>query len=481
MSEKRAIVIGAGPVGAAAAVALKRQGWSVFLAESNREHRRPSKRSINLTLCRRGLRTLTPRVTRALYERGVVCPHRIVHLVDGRQVSLPYGLDAAHHLLSIARPLLTDTLLDEAEALGVPVHTGHECVRVDPHQGKATFLSSGKLVEVTAELLVGCDGTNSVLRQELGRSGASLDIEQSFSGFGYVEVFIPKQPDGGYCWPASAMGDSMEAHIGLHAWPRGEALLFAQPNTDRSFTASLFLPLRSTHPGQPSFEQIKTKENIRAFFARHFPDTLPFVPDIGEQLEGCRPAPLRSLKVAPYHFGRGVLLGDAAHTMVPFFGQGVNSGLEDVALLLDNLQRTPDPMTALASYSARRVRAGQAITDLSFKNFQELRLSSADPEFQALHRAERRIHHLAPEAFQPLLSMVSFSSYSYDQIQSIDARQAESLRAVRDAHDPKHHLDAFVTEYLRRYSSPVAEESLQAERMQTSGDAELTDLNAISP
>jgi kynurenine 3-monooxygenase len=297
------------------------------------------------------------------------------------------------------------------------------------------------------------------VRNELCRHGAALEVDQRFSGYAYIELVLPPAADGRHCWPELANpvhpGDT-GPQFGLHAWPRGQALLFAQPNRDGSFTASLFLPERAKDPDDWSFEKLRTQNDVATFFAQLFPDAQRHIPDLWEQFTRARPAPLRSLKVAPYHFGRAALLGDAAHTMVPFFGQGVNSGLEDVATLVAELRGGAELREVLAQYSRRRVPAGQAITDLSFKNFQELRQSSADPRFQARHRAERQIHALAPECFQPLLSMVSFSHHSYDEIARIDRVQQTRLEAIERTYDPASQLPEFVNAYLREYGAAAS-------------------------
>lgn len=463
----RAIVIGSGPVGCMTAMRFRERGWDVQLCEGGadpRTLRRRSRRSINLTLSRRGLRTLPTEIQGALYEQGVPCVTRIVHHRDGSVASQAYGLTSEEHLLSISRELLNRILLDWAERAGVSIGFGLECIQADPERASATFLSQGELRRMEADVLVGCDGTNSIVRHEMSRRGARMSLSQSFIAHSYIELGVPVAADGGYAWGGTeaSLSKDGETERGLHVWPRGTHMLLALPNLDQTYTASLFIPTVSSGPDQPSFASLDSPGRVQDFFQTYFPDAVPHLPNLGQDFLGKVPATLRTLKCDPYHFGRAVLLGDAAHTMVPFFGQGVNSGFEDVQVFFSALDATSGQgeleervRRTVSDYTRLRKPSGHAITDLSLGNFHELVDHSGQRAFQARHAIERALYLRHPQRFRPLLNMVSFAELSYDEVARLHEVQRAKLDRCCQLFDPVLQPERVIRAYLDESESPV--------------------------
>lgn len=455
----KAVVVGAGPVGCMAAMRFRERGWDVVLFDAGpdpRAHRRGRRRSINLTLSRRGLRTLPPCLRDILYERGVPCAHRVVHNVDRTMKSQPYGLTPDDHLLSISRELLNRLLVEQVERAGVTIGFERECVRVVPEEAYAMILSDGRVLDVRGDILVGCDGSNSIVRHEMSRRGARLNMSQEYVAHSYIELVVPPTSSGDYCWPEWNADGVRQS--GLHVWPRGNFMLLALPNVDKTYTASLFVPTSSDATAEASFERLTTPRAVLDFFQRHFSDAVPVLPSLADDFLSATPSTLRTLKCSPYHHGRTVLLGDAAHTMVPFFGQGVNSGFEDVHELFELLDRggSDDPRARvqqhLADFSAVRVRHGHAITDLSLGNFNELVDHSGTVAFQARHAIERELYRRSPQTFRPLLNMVSFADLSYGDVAQVHRRQAARLDELCRIFDPTTQADRIVQAYLDEHA-----------------------------
>ncbi|HKO50242.1 MAG TPA: NAD(P)/FAD-dependent oxidoreductase [Polyangiaceae bacterium] len=456
----KAIVIGSGPVGCMTAMRFRERGWDVQICEGGsdpRTLRRRSRRSINLTLSRRGLRTLPAEIQSTLYEQGVPCVTRIVHHRDGSVTSQAYGLTSEEHLLSISRELLNRILLDCAERAGVRIDFGQECVQADLERASATFLSQGELRSLQADVLVGCDGTNSTVRHEMSRRGARMSLSQSFIAHSYIELAVPVAPDGGYAWgrTEASLSSNGQTERGLHVWPRGTHMLLALPNLDQSYTASLFIPTVSTAADEPSFKTLDSPSRVQEFFQTYFSDAVPHIPNLSQEFLSKVPATLRTLKCDPYHFGRAVLLGDAAHTMVPFFGQGVNSGFEDVQVFFSVLDKAHGGETleqqvrrTVSDFTRLRRPSAHAITDLSLGNFRELVDHSGQPAFQARHAIERALYLRYPQRFRPLLNMVSFAELSYDEVAKIHKVQSAKLDRCCQLFDPVHQPERVIRAYL---------------------------------
>ena len=434
----KAVIVGGGPVGCLVARELRKRAFEVHVFERGPDPRRQQVgrgHSFNLTLTLRGLSALDGPLQGRLYAQGLALWQRVIHAVDGARSHQPYGTLPQHHLLSVPRRALHLTLLDEAERSGVRVRFGHECLRVDPRRGRATFVAGNSLFDEEGDLLLGCDGAHSVVRQELSRHGARMDLHQEHLAHGYVELHMPPGPGGRHCLlPRGTEG----AEQGLHVWPRGDFMLIAQPNRDASYTTTLFMPLLPPAPGGPALQTLGSGEAAQAFFAQHFADALPHLPQLAQDLRAGPPSWLRTVRCGPFHLGRTVLLGDAAHTLVPFYGQGINCSFEDVQVLmalLDELLPHAALPQALARFSAERQGPGDAIAALSLANLQELSAHTGEPRFQARRALERELHRRCPEAFTPLYTQVAFSRVPYDEVLRRHAQERVALDALCERYD----------------------------------------------
>ena len=313
------MVVGGGPVGVMQAIFLAKRGYQVELYESKKDIREVKLgrgRSINLALSHRGREAL-----RAIgYEEDILKAaipmySRYIHLANGRISVQPYGVKG-QGILSVDRQKLNEFLLTKAEELpNIKIHFEHKLVRSSLETATHIF-STPNQKEVTAKyaFTFGCDGAYSTVRRQLMRWGR-LDYSQTYIEHGYKELTMPPTQDGDYAIPCNY----------LHIWPRQEFMMIALPNTDKSFTLTLFMPFTV-------FDKIKTKEDLMAFFTANFPDSIDkigadnLVNDFFENPLG----PLIAIKCFPYYLGSNVvIMGDAAHAVVPFYGQGLNTGMED--------------------------------------------------------------------------------------------------------------------------------------------------------
>jgi len=408
-------VIGAGLAGPLMAAYLGRAGYMVDLYERRADPRSAGAqggRSINLALSERGLFALEE-VGALETVRGLLTPMRgrMMHAVSGRLTFQPYGTERDDVLQSVSRSGLNEVLLDVAESFpSVRVHFEHKCLEVDPDQGRAEFEVGENGTPRTLEtgIVIGADGAFSRVRAALARHDR-FDYRQDYLKHGYKELVMPARPGGGYAMDSGA----------LHIWPRGSFMLIALPNLDESFTCTLFWPFEGT----PSFDTIREPEEIRAFFAKTFPDVVPLLPNLVEEYLGNPTGSLVTVRCRPWHRGgRAVLVGDACHAVVPFYGQGMNAAFEDCTVLAACLaEHAPEWERAFAVYEARRKENTDALADLAIGNFLEMRDLTGSRAFLFRKATERTLHRLLPFWYVPLYSMVTFSRMPY----------AEAVRRAR--------------------------------------------------
>jgi len=383
------------------AVLLGRRGHRVHVYERRPDPRQGAAgrgRSINLAISTRGLAGLERAgLMRELLDVAIPMRGRMVHAPDGTLAFQPYGHEAHHVIHSVSRAGLNRLLVEAAEAMPhVTVAFGKRCVDVDLAAGRCTF-DDGTSAE--ADLVVGADGAYSEVRLALQKSDR-FDYRQDYLEFGYKELAIP------------ARGEefAMEPHA-LHIWPRGGFMMIALPNVDRSFTCTCFWPF----DGPNSFSALATGPEVRAFFERVFPDAVPLMPALEEDFLLNPIGSLVTVRCAPWRFrDRAVLLGDAAHAIVPFYGQGANAAFEDCIVLDECLAAKPDDVAAaLADYEARRKVHADAVADLALANFVEMRDKTASKMFLLGKKLEKVLARLFPGRFVPLYYMVSFSRTPY--------------------------------------------------------------------
>ncbi len=398
-------IIGAGLAGALLATLMARAGWRVDVHEKRGDPRvkgYEGGRSINLALAERGRHALRMAdADTAVMRQAVMMRGRMVHALDGRQQLQRYGRDDSEVIWSIHRGDLNITLLDLAEQAGAHLHfhQGLEGVDFDAHVARFVDDRDGRRIERTFSALVGADGAGSSLRAAM-QAREDLGERTEFLDHAYKELEIPPAADGGFI---------MEPHA-LHIWPRGHYMCIALPNDERTFTVTLFLP----NEGDPSFASVRTGGEAKALFLRDFPDAVPLIPELEQDWEANPVGLLATLYLDRWHLGgQAVLLGDAAHAMVPFHGQGMNCAFEDCVALAAHLQRDRDTATAFAAFESERKPNARAIQQMALENYREMSDRVDDADFLLQRELERALAERHPERFVPRYAMVSFRRLPY--------------------------------------------------------------------
>jgi kynurenine 3-monooxygenase len=405
----RAIIIGAGLGGTLLACYLARRGYSVDLFERRPDPRSKGYlggRSINLALSTRGLAGLAGvGLDRVVMEKDAIPMRgRMMHGRDGATAFQPYSSNQGDAINSVSRGGLNLTLLNEAARLdSVRLHFEHACIDVDIDKPAAFFeRPGGSVVCEEADLVLGVDGAFSAVRSRLMKTDR-FEYEQTYLKHGYKELHIP--PDS-----ARPGGYAMEPNA-LHIWPRGGSMMIALPNRDGSFTCTLFWPF----DGQHSFEERARSADVPEFFAREYPDAVPLMPTLEADYAANPIGSLVTVRSWPWqHRGRVCILGDAAHAIVPFYGQGMNCAFEDclaLARCLDDAMGNQE--RALAAFEIERKPNADAIARMALDNFIEMRDKVGNPDFLYKKRVEQAIHQLHPQTLVPQYNLVSFSTVPY--------------------------------------------------------------------
>ena len=402
----RYTLVGSGLVGSLLALFLARRGAEARVLERRpdlrKEHIRAG-RSINLAISVRGLHALAQvgLEGRAL-EHTIAMRGRMIHPLDGKLVLQPYGKDDSQCIHSISRGWLNGMLMSEAEATGrVRIDFQHQVAALDVAGGVLTVVDErhGGEQRIASSVVVGTDGAGSVVRDAVVADAGGTSTEERLE-HGYKELTLPAGPGGSF---------QLEKHA-LHIWPRRDFMLIALPNLDGSFTCTLFLRFE----GATSFAALQTPEEVRRFFVAQFPDAVTMLPDLHTQFFENPTGSMVTVKCWPWLAGsRALLLGDAAHAIVPFFGQGMNCGFEDCAVLDEVLGRTGDLGAAFAEFAKLRKPNADAIADMAVENFVEMRDSVADPRFLLEKAIERRLLNAFPGEFLSRYGMVTFSRVPY--------------------------------------------------------------------
>jgi kynurenine 3-monooxygenase len=427
MEKQTITLIGAGLVGGLLATLLAQRGFEVDVFE-----RRPDPRvagfiggrSINLALAERGWHGLR---LAGLQERigaiAVMMRGRMVHHLDGHTELLRYGRDDSEVIWSVNRGTLNMALLDEAEAAGARIHFSRQLARVD---WDTTTLHFDDGSTHRAHRLIGADGAGSALRAAM-KDHAPLGERFEPLAHSYKELEIP--PVAGTF--------AMEPNA-LHIWPRGNYMCIALPNSERSFTVTLFLP----NEGNPSFATIATDDDAAALFARDFADALPLIPELREHFVVNPTGMLGTLYLDRWHIdGRALLIGDAAHAIVPFHGQGMNCGFEDAVELADLLQQGNDSASVFAEFEKRRKPNADAIAEMALENYVEMRDSVADARFLLMRSLERQLADKYPNRFVPRYWMVTFSRIPYSIALQRGDIQTAILRELTENITDLRHVD----------------------------------------
>jgi kynurenine 3-monooxygenase len=399
-------LIGAGLNGPLLAIGLVQRGFRVEIYERRADMRRvqlSAGRSINLALSTRGIYALT-QVGLWDQMRKIIVPMkgRMMHSAASELTFQPYGKNESEFINSISRAELNIALMDAAEALGVSIVFQHRCVGMDLKTGVLLLLDeqTGEKRTKQAQAVIGCDGSASAIRSEMLKLNR-FNFSQQYLDYGYKELTIPAARDGRHILEKNA----------LHIWPRGNYMLIALPNVDGSFACILFLPF----DGSDSFAQLNTHSDVVEFFRSRFPDTVPLMPGLADNFFANPTGSMVTIKCSPWHIEeRALLLGDAAHAIVPFFGQGINCGFEDCTSLLSLLDRYGDDWNrAFAEFEKERKVNTDAIADLALENFVEMRDHVANTHFLFRKKIELALENKYPNLFVPKYSMVTFHRVPY--------------------------------------------------------------------
>ena len=421
-------VAGGGPVGSLLAIVLARHGYAVGLYEGRPDSRQTSiyqGKSINIALSDRGWTSLAEiGISADAKADAIPMYHRAIHDVDGELTRLPYGKEG-QAIWSVSRSGINERLLDIAEAeTHVTTHFGHRLVDVDFETASTSFeVGDGPAVRVEADYLFGADGANSKVRR-LAHSLPRFSYSQTYMPQSYIELNIPANPDGSHRLETNA----------LHIWPRKDFMLIALPNPDGTFTCTLFL----NYSGEPSFESLRERSDVERFFSENFADAMAHLEDPVDVFLAKTPSPLFLVQVFPWSFNRKVgLIGDAAHAIVPFYGQGMNCGFEDCAELNRLIEaHGHDWGRIFPAYENARKPNGDAIAELSKRNFVEMSDLSGDKRFQLQKKIEAKFHDAYPDLWTPLYSMVTFSpEVSYSEALRVGDEQQRVMDRIMQLPD----------------------------------------------
>ena len=399
-------LIGAGLNGPLLALGLARRGFKVEILERRPDMRRvriSAGRSINLALSTRGIHALSEAgLWKQMKKIIIPMKGRMMHSPGGELTFQPYGKDESEVINSISRADLNIALMNAAESEGVKIRFQRRCTGVDLQRGvlRVRDEKTGKEHRSSPEVLIGCDGSASAIRGEMLRLNR-FNFSQEYLDYGYKELTIPAGLGGKHV---------LETHA-LHIWPRGNYMLIALPNVDGTFACILFLPFE----GPDSFARLSTPDAVTDFFEAHFPDAIPLTPNLADNFFANPTGAMVTIKCAPWHVGgRMLLLGDAAHAIVPFFGQGINCGFEDCTTLLALLDQCgPDWGKVFGEFEQLRKTNTDAIADMAVDNFVEMRDRVADPGFLFRKKVELALEAKYPRLFVPKYAMVTFHRIPY--------------------------------------------------------------------
>ena len=414
----RFTLIGSGLAGGMMAAFLGRRGHEVDLYE-----RRPDPhagnlvggRSINLALSTRGIHALQQLdIADEVLRQAIPMRGRMIHDKSGGLHFTAYDRDPNKCINSIGRGALNTATIAAAQRYpNVRVHFHHRCTGVELAAPSASLLNTetNERLEARGEAIIGVDGAFSAVRRSMQRLDR-FEYSQSYLPHGYKELTIPPAPDGGW---------QMEKHA-LHIWPRKSFMMIALPNPDGSFTCTLFWAFS----GPRSFETTTTDDDVARFFAEEFPDAAPRMPTLLADFRDNPTGSLVTIRCAPWHDGdRIALVGDAAHAVVPFYGQGMNAAFEDCVVLDECMAEFPhDRQRAFAEYFGRRKTNTDALAELAVQNFIEMRDKTASKTFRAKKKLDHLLEGMLPGIYLPLYTMVSFTRIPY----------AEAARRARRQH-----------------------------------------------
>jgi len=435
-------LIGAGLAGPLLATYLAQRGYSVEIFERRPDMRKESisaGRSINLALSTRGNHALKEV---GLYDKikpnTIPMKGRMIHDLNGNTHLQPYGQKENEVIFSVSRAQLNMELMTLAEETGnVTIRFNHQLLSADLEQNKLLFQLSDSLeeIELPFKRVIGCDGSASIIRKSIVEK-ADIQYVKKPLGHGYKELTIPPLESGKFRIEPNA----------LHIWPRGNHMLIALPNNDCSFTCTLFFPMT----GATSFETVKTEKDILDLFQSQFHDAIKLMPNLVEDFQKNPTGDLASVYCKPWHLGdKALLIGDAAHAVVPFFGQGMNASFQDCSTLAKLMgQNKNDWKTIFNTFSSVQVENGHAIADMAIENYLEMRDHVNDTEYKKRRNVELKLERMFPGQFIPRYSMVSFHQIPYAEVYQRGEKQFKIIGDVLKADPSGQSIDKAMVEKM---------------------------------
>ncbi len=400
---KSITLVGAGLVGSLLSIYLSKKGYKVNVYERRQDMRKTNGyagRSINLALSDRGWRGLEGvGIADEIKKIAIPMYGRFIHHKDGTNAYQPYGKDN-QAIYSVSRADINMKLMDLAEKhTDIKFHFNKRCTNINRQNLELTFEDNdSKIIEtVHSDLIFGADGAFSASRLNMQLNSDRFEYKQHYIDCGYKELIIPPSETGEFLLEKNA----------LHIWPRGSFMMIALPNPDGNFTCTLFLPFE----GEKSFENLKTRESVKQFFAEEFSSAVPLMPTLLDDFFANPTSSLVTVKCFPWTFDNKIgLIGDAAHAIVPFYGQGMNCGFEDCVVLNELIEKHNHNWDSIfPEYQNLRKPDGDAIADLAIANFIEMRDKTADPKFLLQKKIEAKFSQNHPDKWIPLYSMVTYS------------------------------------------------------------------------
>ncbi len=439
---KKIVVAGGGLVGSLIAIMMKKRGYEVALLEKRADIRQGDQqanadgRSINLVVTSRGLNALEKAgLLRDVLPMTVPVTGRMIHGKIGAPAYQPYGRDASECNYSVSRGDLNRFLLNACERRGVRIlFEAAVDASTDLREKKVKFSLPGqdrRLAALDYDVLLGADGAGSVLRKSIKDVlGSSYHDETEFLSSDYKELFMPALADG---------GSPLQRNV-LHIWPRGTHMLMALPNSDGSFTMTIYLPSRGAGL---SFETLKTEQQVQSFLRDEFPDAYDLMTDAVHEFISHPEGKLGTVRSAPWIYQESVaLLGDAAHAIVPFFGQGMNLGFEDCVYLDKYLTEFQDDWApALIEYDRSQRPNANAIADMALENFVEMRDKVGDARFLLMKKIEARIENEMPDIYRSRYGMIAYTLIPYALAREAGQIQERLLHQLCDELEPEKDLN----------------------------------------
>lgn len=423
MKNNSIIIIGAGLVGSLLSIFLSKRGYKVKIFERRKDMRKEEMiagRSINLALSDRGIKALEKvGIMEEISSIAIPMYGRSIHNADGSSAYQPYGKEG-QFINSVSRAELNCRLMDMAEANGVQIIFNQKCNTIDWKENIVCFEHGERhgIHEEKADIIFGADGAYSAARLQHQLQHDRFEYHQTYIDFGYKELTIPAGKDGEFV---------IEKNV-LHIWPRGNYMLIALPNMDGSFTCTLFFPF----DGDPSFKSLDTDQKVQAFFEATFPDAYTLMATLVKDFFNNPTSSLVTVRCYPWtRDGQFALIGDAAHAIVPFFGQGMNCGFEDCLVLDQLIDEHKDWSNILELFQQLRKPDADAIADLALNNFVEMRDRVGDPKFLLQKKIEGTFSAKYPDKWIPAYAQVTFSPHiRYSEALARGNRQEAIMKKV---------------------------------------------------